>query len=61
VPLYVLGIGLKVSVVGVHVLMNSFERTCRVGQNHSVYTVFLAGTSPDIRSYTVYIYGSGQP
>jgi len=33
---------------------------CRVGQNH-IYTVFLAGTSPNIRSYTVYIYGSGQP
>ena len=24
---------------------------------HGVYTVFLAGTSPNIRSYTVYIYG----
>jgi hypothetical protein len=39
----------------------------RVGQNHtflgiySVYTVFLAGKSPYIRSYTVCIYGSGQP
>ena len=36
----------------------------RVGQNHiyiyGVYTVFLAGKSPNIRSYTVYIYGSGQ-
>jgi hypothetical protein len=27
---------------------------------HSVYTVFLAGKSPNIRSYTVHIYGSGQ-
>jgi len=26
-----------------------------------MYTVFLAGKSPYIRSYTVYIYGSGQP
>jgi hypothetical protein len=26
----------------------------------SAYTVFLAGKSPNIRSYTVYIYGSGQ-
>jgi hypothetical protein len=40
---------------------------CRVGQNHTfigiygVYTVFLAGNSPYIRSYTVQIYGSGQP
>jgi hypothetical protein len=28
---------------------------------YGVYTVFLAGISPNIRSYTVYIYGSGQP
>jgi len=28
---------------------------------YGVYTVFLTGKSPDIRSYTVYIYGSGQP
>jgi hypothetical protein len=33
---------------------------CRVGQNH-IYAVFLAGKPPNIRSYTVYIYGSGQP
>jgi hypothetical protein len=26
---------------------------------YGVYTVFLAGRSPNIRSYTVYIYGSG--
>jgi len=38
-----------------------------VGQNHTfigthgVHTVFLAGKSPYIRSYTVQIYGSGQP
>ena len=34
-----------------------------VGQNHicTVYKVFLAGKSSNIRSYTVYIYGSGQP
>ena len=25
------------------------------------YTVFLAGNSPNIRSYTVHIFGSGQP
>jgi hypothetical protein len=28
---------------------------------YGVYTVFLAGKSPHIRSHTVYIYGSGQP
>ena len=28
---------------------------------YGVHTVFLAGKSPYIRSYTVYIYGSGQP
>ena len=36
----------------------------RVGQNHiiyGVYTVLLAGKLRNIRSYTVYIYGSGQP
>jgi hypothetical protein len=39
----------------------------RVGQNHTckgvygVHTVFLAGKSPYIRSYTMCIYGSGQP
>ena len=38
-----------------------------VGQNHTyiriygVYTVFLAGRLPYIQSYTVHIYGSGQP
>ena len=26
-----------------------------------IYTMFLAGKTPNIRSYTVYIYGSGQP
>ena len=39
----------------------------RVGQNHTfigiygVHTEFLAGKSSYIRSYTVHIYGSGQP
>ena len=39
----------------------------RVGQNHTligiygVHTVFLAGKSPYIRSYTVQIYNYGQP
>ena len=28
---------------------------------YGVCTVFLAGRSPNIRSYTVYVYGSGQP
>ena len=28
---------------------------------YNACTVFLAGKSPNIRSYTVYIYGSGQP
>ena len=41
--------------------------TPRVDQNHTfigiygVYTVFWAGKSPYIWSYTVCIYGSGQP
>jgi len=50
---------------------------CRVGQNYiyyniyvtvyiniyikCVHTVFLAGKSPNIRSYAVYLYGAGQP
>jgi hypothetical protein len=35
----------------------------KVGRNHihTVCTVFLAGKSPDIWSYTVHMYGSGQP
>ena len=37
----------------------------RVGKNHiyiyGLYTVFLAGKATNIRSYTVYIDGSGQP
>jgi hypothetical protein len=37
----------------------------RVGQKHlptyGVYTAFLAGKLPNIRSCTVYIYASGQP
>jgi hypothetical protein len=41
------------------------QQTCRVGQNpiyiYGVYTVFLAEESSNIRSYTVYIYGIGQP
>ena len=28
---------------------------------YGVYTVFFAGKSPNIWSYTVHIYGSGQP
>jgi len=43
-------------------------RITRVGQNHictvyiyGVYTVLLAGKSPKIRSYTVYLYDSGHP
>jgi len=28
---------------------------------YGVYTVFLAGTSPNVQSNSVYIYGSGQP
>ena len=27
---------------------------------HDIYTAFLAGKSPNIRSFTAYIYGSGQ-
>jgi len=39
------------------------KRTFKVGQNHiyGVYTIFLTGKLPYIWSYTVYIYGSGQP
>ena len=39
----------------------------RVGQNHTfigihgIHAVFLAGKSPNIRSYAVHIYGSDQP
>jgi len=46
---------------------NRLYRIYRVGQNHifiriyGVHTVFLAGKSPYIWSYTVCIYGSGQP
>jgi hypothetical protein len=28
---------------------------------YGVHTVFLAGKSPNIRSYIVYTYGAGQP
>jgi len=28
---------------------------------YGVYTVFLAGKSPNIRSYKAYVNGSGQP
>jgi len=28
---------------------------------YGVYTVIMVGKSPDIRSFTVYIFGSGQP
>jgi len=50
-------VGLGVRGLGLTLRMH------RVGQNHiyTVCTVFLAGKSPNIRSYTVYIYGSGQP
>ena len=36
---------------------------CRIGQNHkyTVYTVYFAGIAPNLRSYTAYIYSSGQP
>ena len=33
---------------------------CRVVQIYGVFKIFLAGKSSNIRSYTVYIYGSGQ-
>jgi hypothetical protein len=43
--------------------------TSRIGQSHTNihiytvyrYTVFLAGKSPSVRSYKMYMYGSGQP
>jgi len=37
----------------------------KVGQNHihiyGVYAVILAGKTPNVRSYTVHVYGSGPP
>jgi len=48
-----------------HLPSHQLSRISRVGQNHiyiyGVYTAFLAGKSPNIRSCTVHIYGSGQP
>jgi hypothetical protein len=49
-------------------LCGSALRQCmsRVGQKHTsigiynVHTVFVAGKSPYVRSYTMQIYGSGQ-
>jgi len=47
--------------------VGTYIHILRVGQNHAligiygVHTVFLAGTSPNIQTYTVQIYGSGQP
>jgi TFIIF-interacting CTD phosphatase-like protein len=38
-----------------------FVRLARTIKFHGVHTVFLAGISPDLRSYTVHTYGSGQP
>ena len=38
----------------------SEKHICRVGQNH-IHTVYMVGKLPNIRSYTVYLYGSGQP
>ena len=36
----------------------SLHLRIRVGQKYGVHTVFLAGEIPNIRSYTVYLYGS---
>ena len=36
-------------------------RTIYIRCIYGIFAVFLTGTSPNIRSYTVYIYGSGQP
>jgi hypothetical protein len=45
--------------------MYAVNKTSRMGQNHvdiySVHTVYLAGKSPNIRSYTVNTYSPGQP
>jgi hypothetical protein len=43
-----------------HIARKHGLHLCWVGQNH-INTVSLAGRSPDIRSYMVYRYGSGQP
>ena len=41
--------------------LNPTHLRSRVGQNHGEYTVFMAENSPNMRSCTVYVYGSGQP
>ena len=54
-------------IYGVYIRSWPTRLMIRVGQNHTfigiygVYTEFLAGKSPFIRSYTVCIYGPGQP
>ena len=41
-----------------HMIRVGLARTIYI---YGVYTVFLAGSLPNIRSYTVYLYGSGHP
>jgi len=54
------------SKVHLHLCPGLCVYMCRVGQNHTfigiygVHAVFLAGTLPYIRSYTVQVYSSGQ-
>ena len=44
-----------------HNMLHAYLGLARAIYIDGVYTVFLAGISPRIRSYTVNIYGSGQP
>jgi len=44
-----------------HPTQSTYIELARTIYIYGVYTVNLAGRSPNIRSYTVHIYGSGQP
>jgi hypothetical protein len=50
-------------IIPTHTVLGQAWLLPRAGQNHKygAYTVFLAGKSLNIQSYTVYIYGPGQP
>jgi len=57
----------RICTVHIRYYWQGIHHIYRVGQNHryvyiyDVYTVFLAGKSPNIRPCTVYLYDSGQP
>jgi hypothetical protein len=50
-------------VLIIYVLPEQLLGICRVGQNHiyAVYVQYVWQKKPNIRSYTVYMHGSGQP